>query len=139
PENQPETKDTTSGTAKSTEGTAGDPATTSPSNKNRSESATVSPSGGKRGAGVERLPGWTLRREYRSTFRNKLQGTERLVSGAFIGRVSPGEAVVPVSIEEGLLKEMGLKLGDEIEWDVQGVPIRSKVASVRAVEWRRLE
>jgi putative ABC transport system permease protein len=47
--------------------------------------------------------------------------------------------VVPVSIEEGLLKEMGLKLGDEIEWDVQGVPIRSKIGSVRAVEWRRLE
>ena len=46
---------------------------------------------------------------------------------------------MPVSIEEGVFREMGLKLGDEIEWDVQGVPIRSKVASVRAVEWRRLE
>jgi putative ABC transport system permease protein len=38
-----------------------------------------------------------------------------------------------------LFKEMGLKLGDEIEWDVQGVPMRTKVGSVRAVEWRRLE
>jgi len=53
--------------------------------------------------------------------------------------VPPGEPVVPVSIEEGLFKEMGLKLGDEIEWDVQGVPMRTKVGSVRAVEWRRLE
>jgi putative ABC transport system permease protein len=47
--------------------------------------------------------------------------------------------VVPISVEEGLFKEMGLKLGDEIEWDVQGVPMRSRVSSVRAVEWRRLE
>jgi putative ABC transport system permease protein len=94
---------------------------------------------GKRGAGGDRMPGWTLRREYRSTYRGQLEGTERLVSGTFVGRVEPGEAVVPVSIEEGLAKDMGLQLGDEIEWDVQGVPIRSKVASVRAVEWRRLE
>jgi hypothetical protein len=34
---------------------------------------------------------------------------------------------------------MGLKLGDEIVWDVQGVPIRSRIGSIRAVEWRRLE
>jgi putative ABC transport system permease protein len=99
----------------------------------------AAPGTGKKGAGVERLPGWTLRREYRSTYRGRLEGTERLVSGTFIGRVTPGEAVVPISMEEGLVKEMGLKLGDEIEWDVQGVPIRSKVTSVRAVEWRRLE
>jgi putative ABC transport system permease protein len=34
---------------------------------------------------------------------------------------------------------MGLKLGDEIGWDVQGVPMQSRITSVRAVEWRRLE
>ena len=106
---------------------------------NAGEEAPATSRGGRKGQGVERLPGWTLRREYRSTFRAQLQGTERLVSGAFVGKVAPGEAVVPISVEEGLMKEMGLKLGDEIEWDVQGVPIRSKVASVRAVEWRRLE
>ncbi|MBL9186798.1 MAG: ABC transporter permease [Opitutaceae bacterium] len=95
---------------------------------------------GKRGgAGEGRLPGWTLRREYRSTYRGELTGTERLVGGTFVGEVAPGEAVVPISIEEGLLNEMGLALGDEIGWDVQGVPLRSRIASVRAVEWRRLE
>jgi len=85
------------------------------------------------------IPSWTLRREYRSTYRGQLEGTERLVSGTFTGRVPAGEAVVPVSVEEGLCREMGLQLGDEIEWDVQGVPMRTKVGSIRAVEWRRLE
>ncbi len=61
------------------------------------------------------------------------------MSGTFVGSVAPGEAVVPVSLEESLCKDLGLSLGDEVEWDVQGVPIRSRVASVRAVEWRRLE
>lgn len=95
---------------------------------------------GRKGAGDgRRMPGWTLRREYRSTYRGALEGSERLVSGTFVGRVPAGEAVVPVSLEEGLFKEMGLALGDEIEWDIQGVPMRTKVTSVRAVEWRRLE
>lgn len=87
----------------------------------------------------ERVEGWTLRREYRSTFRGQLEGSERLVQGKFAGQAEAGAAVVPISIEEGLARDMAVKLGDEIEWDVQGVPIRSKITSVRAVEWRRLE
>jgi putative ABC transport system permease protein len=85
------------------------------------------------------IAAWTLRREYRSTYRSALSGTEHVVQGTFVGRVNSGVAVVPISIEEGLLKDMNLQLGDEIDWDVQGVPLRSRVASVRSVEWRRLE
>lgn len=83
--------------------------------------------------------GWTLRREYRSTFRGQLSGSERLVRGEFVGHVEPGVAVVPISVEESLLRDMNLQLGDEIEWDIQGVPLRTRVSSVRAVEWRRIE
>jgi putative ABC transport system permease protein len=90
-------------------------------------------------AATERVPGWTLRRDYRSTYRSGLEGSERLLQGTFVGRVAPGTQVVPISLEERLFIDMGLKLGDEIEWDVQGVPVRTKVTSVRAVEWRRLE
>jgi putative ABC transport system permease protein len=53
--------------------------------------------------------------------------------------VPPSTQVVPISLEEGLADEMGLKLGDGIDWDIQGVTIHSRVASLRAVEWRRLE
>jgi putative ABC transport system permease protein len=80
-----------------------------------------------------------LNREYRSTYRAKLTGSERVVAGTFEGKVAPGVAVVPISVEEGLLRDLQIGLGDEIEWDVQGVPLRTKVTSVRAVEWRRLE
>lgn len=89
--------------------------------------------------GEFRMPGWALRREYRSTYRGKLETTERLVSGTFVGQAPAGAEVVPISIEEGLFKQMGLKLGDDIDWDLQGVTVKSTVASVRAVEWRRLE
>ncbi|MDO8542897.1 MAG: ABC transporter permease [Opitutaceae bacterium] len=111
----------------------------SPRDRRDADAAPPGKADRKTGGGETTMPSWALRREYRSTYRGKLEGTERLVSGTFTGRVSPGEAVIPISVEEGLFRQMGLKLGDEIEWDVQGVPMRSRVMSVRAVEWRRLE
>jgi putative ABC transport system permease protein len=85
------------------------------------------------------IPAWTLRREYRSTYRETLTGTEKLVAGEFIGRVEPDVEVVPVSLEVGIAGDLRLEVGDELEFDVQGLPVRARVASLREVEWRRLE
>ena len=83
--------------------------------------------------------GWALRREYRCTYRGRLADTEKVVAGSFVGRVEPGTAVAPISVEEGLAKELQVQLGDEITFDVQGVPIRTRVGSLRAVEWQRMQ
>ena len=80
-----------------------------------------------------------MQHEYRSTYRRALTSTERLVLGEFVGTAPSGAAVVPISLEQGLFDDMHLKLGDEIDWDVQGVPLRTRIGSVRKVEWRRLE
>lgn len=85
------------------------------------------------------IPGWTLRREYRSTYRDALTATEELIAGEFTGRVAEDAAVVPISIEEGLARDLHVGVGDEIAFDVQGVPVQTKVTSLRKVEWRRLE
>ena len=85
-----------------------------------------------------RIPAWTLRREYRSTFRGELTATETVTAGTFTGRVEAGAAVIPVSVEEGLAKDMQLGLGDELEFDVQGVTMAARVTSLRRVEWRRM-
>jgi len=84
------------------------------------------------------IPGWTLRREYRSTFRRELTGTEKLVSGEWIPEVGDPDGVVPVSVERGLAEDLQIGLGDELVFDVQGVPVRTRVASLREVEWRRM-
>jgi putative ABC transport system permease protein len=83
--------------------------------------------------------GWALRREYRSTYRGRLADTEKIVAGTFAGRVDPGTPLVPVSVEEGLAKELQVQVGDEITFDVQGVAIRTRVGSLRTVEWQRLQ
>jgi putative ABC transport system permease protein len=86
-----------------------------------------------------RMPAWALRREYRSTYREALTGTEKIVAGKFIGRADPAAGPVPVSVEEDLAHDLQLKLGDEIDWDVQGLTVRTRVGSLRSVEWRRME
>ncbi|HEY1847585.1 MAG TPA: FtsX-like permease family protein [Opitutaceae bacterium] len=86
-----------------------------------------------------RTAGWALRREYRSTYRGTLADTEKLSAGAFTGTADPSKGPVPVSFEKGLAEELGLSIGDEVDWDVQGLPVRSVVGSLRTVEWRRLE
>jgi putative ABC transport system permease protein len=85
------------------------------------------------------VPAWTLRREYRSTFRGQLVATEKLAAGKFDGRAAPGAAVAPVSVEAGLAKDMRLGLGDTLEFDVQGVPVKTRITSLRTVDWRRME
>jgi putative ABC transport system permease protein len=83
------------------------------------------------------VPGWALRREYRSTYTDHLRDAEKIMAGQWIGRVSNHAAPVPISVETGIAQELGLKLGDEIVFDVQGVPVRTAVASLREVNWRR--
>jgi putative ABC transport system permease protein len=82
---------------------------------------------------------WGIRREYRSTFRGALSVTEKLVEGEFTGKAALGVQPVPISVEESLAHDMQLRLGDEVDWDVQGLAVRTRVGSIRAVEWRRLE
>ncbi|MDX2186666.1 MAG: ABC transporter permease [Opitutaceae bacterium] len=85
-----------------------------------------------------RVPGWTLRREYRSTFRGQLVGTERLVAGTFVAE-APATGPVPISLELGLAKDLGVNLGDTLTFDVQGVAVETVVSSLREVDWRRME
>lgn len=87
----------------------------------------------------QHIPSWTLKREYRSTFRDSLSSTEKILSGEFVSHVAPDVSPIPISVEEGLAKEMKLALGDEMIWDVQGVPLTTRVASLRTVDWQRLQ
>ncbi len=89
--------------------------------------------------GHSRLPAWTLRREYRSTFRGALSDTEKIVAGKFEGHAATGAERVPISLEEGLARDLQVKVGDEIVFDVQGVPVKTFVGSLRQVDWRRMQ
>ncbi|HEY2801105.1 MAG TPA: FtsX-like permease family protein [Chthoniobacterales bacterium] len=86
------------------------------------------------------VPEWELEREYRSTYRADLSETEKLTAGKWIGQVDyhPDETV-PVSVEQDIAKDLGLTIGDTLVFDVQGVPIKTRVASLREVDWKRFQ
>jgi putative ABC transport system permease protein len=89
------------------------------------------------GARREEPAAWALRREYRSTYRDTIVASERLVEG----RWSPEKSALParISVEQELARELGVKVGDEIIWDVQGLSVPSRVTSLREVDWARFE
>jgi len=93
------------------------------------------------GEGEQNRPsGWAIRREYRSTARDSLTSGERLVEGRFWERGgSAGREVYEVSLERDVATDLGVGVGDRIDWDVQGVIVPTVVTSLRSVDWARLE
>ncbi|MDP9204078.1 MAG: ABC transporter permease, partial [Gemmatimonadota bacterium] len=84
---------------------------------------------------------WALRREFRSTFREKPAASETIVGGKWFAgqalKVAPDTG--EISLEEGIAKELNVKLGDVIAWNVQGVEIPTRITSLRKVVWTRFE
>jgi putative ABC transport system permease protein len=86
-------------------------------------------------------PSWALRREYRSTYRDSIASSEKIIKGkwfssaALTSHSDTGE----VSIAQDIAEELKLKVGDVITWDVQGVQVPSRVTSIREVTWTRFQ
>ncbi|MBG87011.1 MAG: ABC transporter permease [Verrucomicrobiales bacterium] len=93
----------------------------------------------RRGPRGRRPPGWALRREYRSTYRSELASTEKILRGEWIAKASFDDEFIPISIEEGIARDLSVDLGDELVFDIQGLELTTKVASVREVEWRQIQ
>ncbi len=89
-----------------------------------------------------RVAGWVGRRVYRNTWREDVGRTEVLVAGAWAAADDDGavaqaveEGAVRVSMEEEIAGELGVGVGDRIDWDVQGRILPSVVTSIRSVDW----
>jgi putative ABC transport system permease protein len=88
----------------------------------------------------EQASGWAVRREYRSTYRDSLQASETLVEGEWWepGRTAPQD-LYQVSLDRDVAAELNVGVGDRIDWDVQGIRVRTTVTSLRVVDWARFE
>lgn len=77
-----------------------------------------------------------LAREYGLTFREALADNERLVAGKWWdGPSTDTSGPIDVSIEQRLMDEHRIGIGDRLRFDVSGRPIEARVTSVRKVAW----
>ncbi len=83
--------------------------------------------------------GWALRREYRSTYRDTMVASEKLVAGRWWGSGRTRGSPVPLSLEADVAADLGVRVGDAMVWDVQGVPVATRVVNLRDVDWARFE
>ncbi len=69
-----------------------------------------------------------------ATHRDHLNPNETVKEGKFAGTAEPGAAEVPIALSPALRRGVDpvLRLGDIMEWDVQGIPMRTRVTAVLA-------
>ena len=84
------------------------------------------------------IDGWILNREWRNTYRGSPRESETLLEGEYVSEWPPFERPVPVALEQDMALDLGVQLGDNLVFDVQGIPIEVKIASLREVDWMQM-
>jgi putative ABC transport system permease protein len=70
-------------------------------------------------------------REFNLSYTTQLPGDNRIVAGAWYGDTTEPH----ISIEQGLAKLIGVKVGDVLKFDVTGLEVSAPVTSVRKLDW----
>ncbi|MYN01826.1 FtsX-like permease family protein [Pseudoduganella sp. DS3] len=70
-------------------------------------------------------------REFNLSTMTELPAQNQVTAGKWAMQGQAGEA----SVEEGLAKTLGLKLGDSMRFDIAGSPVEAKITSLRKLEW----
>lgn len=86
---------------------------------------------------AERRSRGLYNREFRVTYRDSLIASERLLEGKLRKVEQPGDSIF-VSLDQGYASRTGIKMGDEIVFNVQGRPIKTYVGSFRDVKFNQV-
>lgn len=90
---------------------------------------TVSPASYPEDERAQRL----IEREFNLSWRSDLPDGNRVVAGQWFGPDESGQALA--SVEEGLAKTLGIRMGDELAFVVAGVEKTLRVSSLRKLSW----
>ena len=82
--------------------------------------------------------GWILHHEFRTTYRDSLISSEILEEGEWIGSNSD-EETIPISVSDNFAEDAKVAVGDKVSFNVQGVLLNTEVASIRQVDWSRMQ
>ena len=73
-------------------------------------------------------------RGYNLSYRTQLADSEKLIAGSFAGPYKDG-AVPEISVERRFASRIGIKIGDLLKFDIQGVTVEAKISSLREIRW----
>jgi putative ABC transport system permease protein len=74
-------------------------------------------------------------REQNLTSRHELSADETVVAGQFWSKSPANANLAEVSVERGIAETLRIQLGDKLVFNIQGVPVKVKVTSLRVVRW----
>jgi putative ABC transport system permease protein len=77
----------------------------------------------------------SFRRELNLSWTSELPEGNKITDGQWWDEVDSATTIAPVSLEEELAQELGLKLGDRITFSVGGLIFESEVANTRSLNW----
>ena len=77
-------------------------------------------------------------REFRVTYRDSLIDSETLAAGEIKKVANQGDSVF-ITMDKSFAEGQNLELGDELEWNVQGVPIKTYLGGFREIDWGRVQ
>ncbi|MEI7973332.1 MAG: FtsX-like permease family protein, partial [Bdellovibrio sp.] len=75
-------------------------------------------------------------RGFNLSYRDNLSDAESLVAGSPFDRSTK---IPQISVEQRFANRLGLQLGDLLEFDVQGIPIKGLVWNLRKVKWNTFQ
>ncbi|HET8737958.1 MAG TPA: FtsX-like permease family protein [Pricia sp.] len=81
---------------------------------------------------------WILNHEFRVTYRDSLIDSETLDAGAWPIEWD-GEGIIPISVSDNVAHDAEVGVGDRLVFNVQGMLMETEVASIRAVDWGRMQ
>ena len=73
-----------------------------------------------------------VEREFNLSWAQRAQPDSAIVAGRWWGGE---ERAQQLSVEQGIAQTLGIRLGDTLTWDIAGVAVSARVASLRKVAW----
>ncbi|MDO6470596.1 ABC transporter permease [Maribacter sp. 1_MG-2023] len=86
-----------------------------------------------------RMNKWILNHEFRTTYRDSMIGSEKLLEGAWIPSVDPNAKVIPISLSDNVANDALVTIGDTLVFNVQGKLMTTVVGNIRQVDWARMQ
>ncbi|MFD2605733.1 ABC transporter permease [Euzebyella marina] len=81
---------------------------------------------------------WVLNHEFRVTYRDSLIASESIVEGEWPSK-ELSDGLVPISISDNVARDAQVEVGDNLTFNIQGVLMETQVASIRTVDWGRMQ